>query len=254
MRRLVLSVVSGLIITLLAPAAPASADVGFTQVGVERQFKKFTISYRRSCPSCTSTWYPPSSNGDPVKTATGKATVRVTTFKIREDNGRRDLYAIDVDVAVTNRKGDEDWGWMDVRVQSTGRTRIYDAIHTQGIGATNKDTKSSYPITLSAGYGPISAGATIGYFVSEAKGSSLVAKQVARGRQWRVNKVNGVYHATTGRIVRVGQGKLPTFRVVASANKDGATFTCQQWSDGYHCFVPRGFVTKSARIGTRRLS
>lgn len=255
MRKLALALISAMILTLTGPlTSPAQAGVGFTQVGVERQFKKFTLYYRRSCPSCTSTWYPPSSEGDAVRTATGKAVVRVTTYKIKEQNTRRDLYAIDVDVTVSDRRGDEDWGWMDMRIQSIGRTKIYDATHSSGIGATNKDTKSEYPISVGVGGFGLSAGTTIAKFVSKAKGSSLVRSSASRGMQWRINRVNGVYHATAARFVRVYQGKTPRFRVMAQANKDGAKIACQTWSDGYHCFVPRGYTNKTVEIGTRRYS
>lgn len=252
MRRVLIVIVLALVASFFSPASPASAGVGFTQVGKERQFKKFVVKYRRSCPGCTSTWYSPSREGDKVGTATGRAVVRVATYKIAEQNDRYDLYAVDVDISNGRRKGDEDWAWMDVTVQSIGRVGVKDATHTSGIGATNKDTKTKYPITIGAGFGPFSVGATVANFVSEAKGSSLAVSSASRGRQWRINKLSGVYHSTSGRFVRVADGKKPRFRVKVSANKDGARITCQQWADGYHCFVPRGFVTKSRKIGTTR--
>jgi hypothetical protein len=226
---------------------PAHADVTYASTALERQFKKVSFTYVRACPSCDSTWYAP---GTTVATASGDVDVRVSTYRRKDENPDTEIFFVDVSIDITNRTGDEDWGWMDVTVKSTGDVMAKDVTYTSGVSATNKDTKTDYPITLGVGFGPFSAGTTVAHFTTETKGSNITRDDVSRGQAYTINKVNGTYHATMARFVRVAQGKFPTFSVDISANHDSGKVTCAQWADGLHCWVPRGFVTRSVDIGT----
>jgi hypothetical protein len=237
------------LIGLLAPLAwTGGADADITGFGSDlrnRQIKHFSITYTRVCPSCKEGEQP--GPGIPA-TATGTARFTLATFKILDQNRKYDFYAVDASADLVKRHGDEDWGWMDVTLRSTGRTRIVAASWSRGVSVKNVTTCHTFPINLGVSYKGVGVSTTVGHVSFCNQGSAMSDSRVAGGRFYHAIGLSGIASLTGQRYVQVPQGRTPTFAVKVTTNAD--TLQCPTLSDGTHCFVGHGMHSKHRSIGT----
>jgi hypothetical protein len=224
----------------------AHADVPAFQTAKNRQVKKFSFDYKRVCPSCQEGEQP--RHGIPA-TATGTAVFRLSTYHIPDDNDRYEFYLVDVTVDLNKRTGDEDWGWMDVRITSVGKTKVVDSSYTTGKGVVNKESCRSYPVNLGVSFFGASAGTTAGHVRFCHQGSQVSQSRIKRGRMYHATGLSGIANLQMQRYVQVPQrADPPRFRVHVTTNDD--SLQCPTLSDGTHCFVGHGMHSRGMKIGS----
>lgn len=229
------------------PRHDTHRDVPAFQSARNRQVTSMSFNYARLCPACDDErWY---TSSDFAK-ATGKVHVNIATFKILDQNDRYDFYALDATATLTNRTGDEDWGWMDFNVRSVGKVRVLDASYSLGKHSVNSEACTYYPIDLGVQFFFVSAGTEVGHVRFCHAGSEVSSSGTDRGRLYHATGVSGIWNIEMQRYVQVREGRLPRFRVKAGYNQEGAG--CANVVDGYHCWINRAWQTRSKAIGTSR--
>jgi hypothetical protein len=200
------------------------------------------------CPSCQEGEQP--RHGIPGR-ATGTAAFTVATYHIKDENDRYEFYLVDVSADLKKRTGDEDWGWMDVRITSVGKTKVVASSYTTGKSVRNKESCRSYPVNLGVSFFGASAGTTAGQVRFCHKGSELSQSKIARGRLYHATGLSGIAGLQMQRYVQVPQNAAPPkFRVHVTTNDD--SLSCPTLSDGTHCFVGHGMHSTSMKIGSTR--
>lgn len=232
---------------LTAFSGSSRADVPAILSAANRQNKTMTVYFKRVCPGCPEGEQP--RHGVP-KVAAAKVAYTVSSYVIRDENDRYDWFLLDVTATITSRSGDQDWGWLDTRISSTGTTRILSSSYSLGKKAQNVTECKNFPISLGVGFYGMSAGTEVGSVGFCNEGSKVVQSSITRGRLYHATGVSGITNITMQRYVRVADGKLPTFRVSARTNQD--TLNCPTVSDGTICYVFRGMTSKALTIGTTR--
>ena len=223
-------------------------DVPAFQTARNRQYKQASFTYSRVCPGCSGYNY--SSNNFPK--ATGNVSLVMTSYKILDQNNRYDFFLVDVTATIGNRKGDEDWGWMNFDIRSTGTVKVLSSSYSLGKDVRNTTTCKSYPVDLGVGFYGVSAGTTVGHVKFCNPGSKVASSSITRGRHYHATGISGIAQLQMQRYVRVANGKLPSFSITAERNVDSSN--CATWSDGYHCWVNHGTRTSKWSIGTSRQS
>jgi hypothetical protein len=228
------------------PPAPrvVEREVPAFQTASNRQYKTMKFAYTRLCPSCTAPRY--TSNNFPK--ATGKVKVVVTSYRIGEKNYKYDFFLIDAIATLTDRTGDEDWGWMDIRLQNKGKVKVVSSSYTLGKENQNTTTCKRYPVNLGLEFFGVSAGTTTGHVSLCNPGSKVASSSVSRGRLYHATGLSGLKSIQMQRYVRVKQGARPQFRVVADRNTEYSN--CSSGADGYFCYIVRAMSRKSLGIGT----
>jgi len=246
MKRLLAAAI-GLLVAATVLAWPAGASVPATLDAKNRQVKTFTLSYKRMCPSCNGNTYNPKTK---FASATGKVHFDVESFRIDDENNKYDFYMIDVTASWKKTKGDEDWGWMDIALKSSGKTKVISSSYTLGRTAKNKTTCKTYPINLGVSYMGISAGTTVAKVRVCNPGSKVSSKSIKNGRRYHVTGLSGFSSLVMQRYVRVKNGTHPKFRVSASTNSE--SFQCGTWDSQYHCWIGRYMHSGGVTIGTTK--
>jgi len=246
MRRLlfVLAALVGLVAPL-AVVGTAGADVSAFQSVRNRQIKHFKIHYQRVCPSCKEGEQQGTANPG---IASGTARFTLASYKILDQNAKYDFYLVDVTAGLVNRKGDQDWGWLDATVRSVGSTRIVSSSYSLGKDVVNTTTCRTYPVNLGVSFYGVSAGTTAGHVSFCHHGSKMTSSGVKAGRLYHATGLSGIAMTDSQRYVQVPQGAHPRFRVHVSTNHD--SWTCPTLSDGTHCFVGHGMHGKTRSIAT----
>lgn len=258
MRRLILGVLLTfpLLLTGLTPAqagdpdpAPdrtvVAKDVPAFQTASNRQFKAMhKFRYTRLCPSCTAPRY----TDNNFKKSTGMVKVVATSYRILEGNGRYDFFLVDVTATLTKRSGDEDWGWMDIQLKSTGKAKVLSSSYSLGKQSENTTSCKSYPVSLGLGFFNVSAGTTVGKVSFCHPGSKVESSALSGGRLYHATGLSGLSSIQMSRYVRVKQGARPTFSVTADRNTESSV--CATGADGYFCYIIRGMSRSSLGIGT----
>lgn len=238
-----------------ATAAPSESDGSATlskrdvpafQSARNRQIKTRTLKFVRVCPGCKSGVEVPSSFFS--KQAKAKISVTASTYKILDQNKKYDFFLVDLTSGLTERKGDQDWGWYDVTLTSTGTTKILGSSYSTGRKFENVDKCTRFPVSLGVGFYGVSVGTTVGHVSFCNDGSRLVQSSVTGGQKYHATGVTGIQSLQSQRYVRVAQGKTPSFKVQLTTNAD--RFSCYTVSDGTHCFVHHAMQSKSLTIGT----
>jgi hypothetical protein len=246
MRRILAAcaVVLGLLVPLAA-VGTAHGDVAAFQSARNRQVQHFSISYQRVCPWCKE-GEQAGGGIPPVASATAKYTL--SSYKILDQNHRFDFYLVDVTATLVERKGHQDWGWMDTTVRSLGTTRVVSASYTLGKGVQNTTSCRTYPIDLGLSFYGVSAGTTAGHVSFCHQGSKIASSKVSGGRLYHSTGLTGISMIDAQRYVQVPQGQHPAFRIKVHTNHD--SLQCPTLPDGTHCFVGHGMHGKHRTIGT----
>ncbi|HEX4471439.1 MAG TPA: hypothetical protein VH085_05700 [Nocardioides sp.] len=237
------------LVGLVAPLSllgSAHADItGFGDSLRNRQIKHLNVAYQRVCPSCKEGAQP---RNEIPKVASGTAKFDVATYKILDQNQKYDFYALDVSSDLVKRTGDQDWGWMDVTVRSTGSTRIVDSSFSRGVAVQNVSSCTRFPINLGVSFKGVGVSTTVGHVSFCHHGSKMTDSHVSDGRMYHATGLSGIASLTGQRYVQVPQGATPTFRVKVSTNAD--TLQCPSVSNGTQCFVGHGMHAQHLDIGT----
>jgi hypothetical protein len=222
----------------------SARDVPAFQSARNRQYKAMKFRYVRLCPSCTAPRY--TSNN--FTKATGTVKVEATTYKILDQNHKYDFFLVDATATLTKRKGDEDWGWMDVELTSKGKAKVLSSSYTLGKGNENRTSCKAYPVDLGVAFFGVSAGTTAGHVTLCHPGSKVASSSISRGRLYHATGLGGLASIQMQRYVRVKQGALPKFAVTADRNTEYST--CASGADGYFCYVIRQMGRSSLVIGS----
>lgn len=216
-RSLTLLVASVLAVTALIGMPGARADISYAQQVVLRNdpgpFYETYTSFRDGAKNCST---PPGPCGWPYSTARGKLTIMPRTYKLKEQNRTYDYYVVDLSVRTSDRSGAKDWAYLEATVQSTQAVNYA----TYSLGKSTVGGCKSYPIDIAAGWGPLSAGTTVGSFRVNCVDTWISRDAISRGQRYHVTNLNGVTYVSFQRFVRVAAGTKPSFRLTVTYPTD----------------------------------
>ena len=254
MRR-VSAVVLGTVLLMIAPMAIASATIGFSQQvrlrndptnhqGYVRTYTSFPDGYD----NCSYMSGQPNQN--PCTPAKGGGKIRIVplTYRLVEENKSKDYYLVDLTVSTSGRYGSKDYAYLDATIQNT--TKVTAATYSNGKSTVSGCKK--YPISIGAGWGPLSASTTVGSFSVDCHSTSISRKATTSGQKYHVTNLSAVKSVTFQRFVVVPKGVKPTFRYTVSWPTDSChTSTVSDGSNSHKfrsCKNSSASLTKS--IGT----
>lgn len=239
-KKIALALAVGVALVLAAVPA-AQATINFSQTvylkndptssaGYTRSYTSFPDGYKNcSTPPATGPCGP---NVYPI--GGGKLHVLPRTYKLAERNKSNDYYLLDLTVTTSNRYKDGSYAYLDVKVQ--GASAVKTATYTLGKSTVSGCQK--YPIDIAAGWGPISAGTTVGTFNVNCYSTSITRTAISGGQQYHVTNLNAVNAVTFQRFVVVSAGTKPTFKYWVSWPtdhcgqsyvSDGSNQVLQKW-------------------------
>jgi hypothetical protein len=198
---------------LLAAMAPSMATIGFSQQVKLRNDPTSSAGYARTYTSFSdgqkncSVRLPNTTTGCNPATAGGNLRIIPRTYKLVESNKSNDYYLIDMTVTTSSRHGSKGFAFLDATIK--GATSVKTATYSNG-KSTVKACKK-YPISIQAGWGPLSAGTTVGSFTVDCASTSISRKAVSSGQSYHVTNLNAVKSVTFQRFAVVKAGTFPKF-------------------------------------------
>lgn len=166
--------------------------------------------------------------------SSGRASYDFDVYRLHEREPRWDYYFVAVVVRAVHRGGG--WNYDNLRVSLTTAygygKRVNRTTFTKGRRTFDRDCKT-YPLNLGVGYGPISAGTTVGTLRSCDDGPR-VSRYLSHGKRTGLYTIAGMPNmrrVMAQKWIRVHQGRHPPFYVAISARRD----KCINRQDG-HCY------------------
>jgi hypothetical protein len=166
--------------------------------------------------NCGYTSGQPNPNPCTPQIGSGKIRVIPRTYKLVEENKKKDFYLIDLTISMFAQDGSKDFGYLDVTVSGASKVRAA----TYSLGKSTVDGCKRYPINVAAGWGPLSAGTTVGSFSVNCYSTSIARQAVSGGQAYHVTNLNAVKSVTFQRFAIVKKGVEPTFRYRVSRPTD----------------------------------
>ncbi len=220
MRRSLLAATAALCLlgsTLVAATPSAQATVGFSQTvilkgdptlakGINRKYTSFTDGSK----DCSWQGGGSGSGGDSSCSRSiggGKINILPQTFKLKEGMKKHDYYLLDLTVSTSKIFGNKDYAYLDATLTST--SPVTSATYSRGVSEVDKCKK--YPIDIAAGWGPVSAGTTVGSFTVNCHRTYVTRAAVSSGQSYHVTNLNAVKNVTFQRFVVVPAGTKPKF-------------------------------------------
>jgi hypothetical protein len=249
-------VVTVVLAVLAATMPPSSATIAFSQqVKLKndptnsRGFKLKYTSFPDGFKDCSYTSGQPNPNPCTPAMGSGTLTVIPRTYKLVTGNKHKDYYLLDLTISTSRIKGSKDFAYLDVTVAGKGKVKAA----TYSLGKSTVSECKKYPINIAAGWGPVSAGTTVGSFSVNCYSTSITRAPVTRGQSYHVTNLNAVRSVTFQRFVVVKKGKQPSFSYRVSRPTDKCTTSTISDGSTQHqfrsCTNSSKAVTKS--IGTK---
>ena len=198
---------------MLAAVAPAVGTIGFSQQVRLRNDPSNSAGYARTYTSFSdgqkncSVRLPNTTTGCNPSTGGGNLRITPRTYKLVESNKSKDYYLIDLTVTTSSRHGSKGFAFLDASVK--GASTVLAATYSNG-KSTVKDCRK-YPISIAAGWGPVSAGTTVGSFTVDCASTSVSRTAVRGGQSYHVTNLNAVKSVTFQRFAVVKAGAFPKF-------------------------------------------
>ena len=205
---------------------PSSATIEFSQqVKLKndptnsRGFKLRYTSFPDGYDDCSYTSGQPNPNPCTPEIGSGKVTVIPRTYKLVTGNHHKAYYLLDLTITTSDIKGSKDFAYLDVTIAGKGKVKAA----TYSLGKSEVSDCKEYPINIAAGWGPVSAGTTVGSFTVNCYRTSITRTPVNNGQTYHVTNLNAVRSVTFQRFVVVKKGKHPAFSYRVSRPTDKCT-------------------------------
>jgi hypothetical protein len=238
---------------LASSLAPASGTISFSQQVKLRNdptnskgFKLAYTSFKDGYRDCSYTSGQPNPNPCTPEIGSGRLTVVPRTYKLVEGNKHKDYYLLDLTVSTSSRRGSKDFAYLDVTVKGTSTVKAA----TYSLGKSTVSGCHKYPIDIAAGWGPMSAGTTVGSFSVDCYSTAISRRAVSAGQTYHVTNLNAVKSVTFQRFVVVARGAHPTFSYTVSRPTDKCTTSTISDGSNQHLFRA---CRNSSKAVTRRI-
>jgi len=233
--------------------APAGADVTYTeQVKVKDETPevgRYTVRYKnysekmRLCMEdgyCEFLGY---------RKAEGQLGVKLTTFKIVDGRRSYDYFLLDVDIVNGDREGTSKNGWAKVAVSNYG-PGLVDQSNTKSASYNDDRDCKAIGVGLSTPWPIVSASMDLGHVTFCDKGASYSHSFSSGISTYFADHTRQITHVSSQRVVKVREGKKPSFKVVLTIPVDKCTKGGGGLASGNCVAYDNKTYTKNLYIGT----
>lgn len=181
--------------------------------------------------------------------AQGTARVKIATYRVVDGRKNYDYFLLDVDVTNTDRVGSSKKGWAKVRINDFG-AKVVDIANTRSASYNDDRDCVALGLGLTSPMPVVSASVDLGTVTFCSSGARYSHSYSDGISTYFAEHMREIKHLSSQRVLKVPQGKRPTFAVIVSVPSDDCTKAGSGMADGNCVAYDNEVDSRTYYVGT----